>query len=129
MIRVYRSLSASMLLTAMRLICGKKQPRKLIICSRVNIRTITSLPEVCKCFSTVLDTTRRLPHGCRLPAIYDRKNYKATRIVTRSFCERLVSLLPVVASNAWAISLLCIHWAKVRTRNIPLIKIFFIYYL
>lgn len=69
------------------------------------MRTVTSLPEVCKRFSTVLDTTRRLPHGCRLPAIYDRKNYKATQIVTRSFRERLVSLLPVVASNAYFISL------------------------
>lgn len=88
-----------------RLICGEKQPRKLIICSGVNMRTVTSLPEVCKRFSTVLDTTRRLPHGCRLPAIYDRKNYKATQIVTRSFRERLVSLLPVVASNAYFISL------------------------
>lgn len=93
------SIIKRMLLTAMHLICGEKQPRKLIIRSRVNIRTVTSLPEVCKCFSMVLDTTRRLPHGCRLPAIYDCKNYKATRIVTRSFCERLVSLLPVVASK------------------------------
>lgn len=83
-----------------RLICGEKQSCKLIIRSEVNMRTVTSLLEVCKRFSTILDTTRRLPHGCRLPAIYDRNNYKATRVVTRSFRERLVSLLPVVASNA-----------------------------